>query len=170
MGLNTGPIHDADQCDTTWVLSWPRPFRDLIDFFESMVYLPTPGEEHLYRQAVRNNSTVEEILDPCWWPPSNKEGASGRGRWSDSGAAFCGGRCGRGAGAMLAAPAAVAEQGAGQALWLPCGFCPRRGSWRTCLAWRHQSCASRGDRVWDKGFCAVNKHQWVSTNINNYKQ
>ena len=57
------PMGDADVAlDSTWLFSWPRFGKELLDFLESAIYLPTPLEEHSYRLAIKNQSTVEELL------------------------------------------------------------------------------------------------------------
>ena len=57
------PIDTSDRIDTTWVFSWPRVYHDVLEFFETSMYTPTPAEEHILRTTVKNNSSVEEVLD-----------------------------------------------------------------------------------------------------------
>jgi hypothetical protein len=58
---------DLQHIDTTWVFGWPPAGKALLDFIESACYLPTPTEEASFRMAVRNSSTIEEVLaSPPW--------------------------------------------------------------------------------------------------------
>ena len=61
------PLDHDGSVDTTWLFAWPRFGRDLMSFMEGSLYLPTQTEEHLYRLAVKNNSTMEEILSQRPW-------------------------------------------------------------------------------------------------------
>ena len=53
--------------DVTWSLSWPKAFKDLLDFLESAIYIQNGREEYSYRQAVKNNCTPAEILTQSPW-------------------------------------------------------------------------------------------------------
>ena len=66
------PIDDSTVPDTTWLFTWPKVCRDLLDFLEGLVYLPTSGEEYTFRQAIRNSTTPEEILMMKPWNDSIK--------------------------------------------------------------------------------------------------
>lgn len=48
--------------DTTWFLKWPQCGKEVVDFLESTIYTPHPGDLHVLRQAVKNNATCDEIL------------------------------------------------------------------------------------------------------------
>lgn len=62
------PIDDTVvQPDTTWLFTWPKVCRDLMDFLEGAIYLPTSGEEYQYRQAVKNSTTCDELLAMKPW-------------------------------------------------------------------------------------------------------
>ena len=52
--------------DTTWLFQWPESGRKLMAFLEGAIYAPSPQEETLYRMAVKNNNTPEEIMS---WNP-----------------------------------------------------------------------------------------------------
>ena len=54
-------------CDTTWMLKWPQFGRDLVDLLESIIYLPQQGDMHTLRQAIKNSSSCEEILQNPQW-------------------------------------------------------------------------------------------------------
>ena len=60
------PLHNND-IDTTWLFSWPRFGRELLDMLESCIFLPTGHEEHFYRQAVKNSTTMDELLATKPW-------------------------------------------------------------------------------------------------------
>ena len=53
--------------DTTWLFRWPKVGRDLLEFIEGTVFLPTASEEHLYRQAVKNSTTPAELMATKPW-------------------------------------------------------------------------------------------------------
>ena len=52
----------SDPLDSSWVVTWAKPHKDLMNFIELMVYLPSAREECVYRQAVRNQTTPKELM------------------------------------------------------------------------------------------------------------
>jgi hypothetical protein len=60
------PLHNSE-IDTTWLFSWPRFGREFLDMLESCIFLPTGQEEYLYRQAVKNSTTMDELLNLKPW-------------------------------------------------------------------------------------------------------
>jgi len=56
----------AGTVDTTWLFSWPESGRKLMSFLENVLYATSPQEESLYRMAVKNANTPEEIMS---WNP-----------------------------------------------------------------------------------------------------
>ena len=48
--------------DTTWLFSWPKVCKDLLEFLEGAIYAPTSHEEFCMRTAVKNASTASELM------------------------------------------------------------------------------------------------------------
>jgi hypothetical protein len=48
--------------DTTWLFAWPTAAKMLLQFLEGMIYIATPQTDNLFRMAVKNSNSVDEIL------------------------------------------------------------------------------------------------------------
>ena len=61
------PIDCDDLCDLAWLFTWPKFGKKLLDFLEGAIYLPTLQEEAIYRSAVRNSTTPQELVAMNPW-------------------------------------------------------------------------------------------------------
>ena len=57
---------DGKYTDTTWLFSWPEVGSSLLKLLDSAIYNSNGHEEALYRTAIKNNNTPEEIFT---WSP-----------------------------------------------------------------------------------------------------
>lgn len=61
------------QADVTFMLSWPKGGKMLVDFIESVAFNPSSTEEHQLRQAMRNGRNAEETLSYSPWCDMNQD-------------------------------------------------------------------------------------------------
>ena len=56
------PFDDSPAVDTTWLLDWPKAYRDLLQFLEVCIFMPGGREEHAYRMGHRRSDTPKDLL------------------------------------------------------------------------------------------------------------
>ena len=61
------PDDSSSTLDVTWKLTWPKAYKDLLDFIESAVYELGHREESSYKSATTHSLSTKEILEVAPW-------------------------------------------------------------------------------------------------------
>ena len=56
------PMDSSTAVDTSFLIGWPKYGKEFMNFYENMIYEPTPGDDHAFRTCAKNNTTLPELL------------------------------------------------------------------------------------------------------------